>query len=100
MKGVDIKGFREKLRLSPREFATLVGASTSTVYRWEWYGLDTVPLDPFPALVMTWLSKRCQEPHQDWIEEVREACVMHGPLAGLATLLKPLVPPPQGRSAT
>jgi DNA-binding transcriptional regulator YiaG len=33
--GADVRRIRERLKLTPEVFAAVVGASTSTVYRWE-----------------------------------------------------------------
>jgi transcriptional regulator with XRE-family HTH domain len=46
MTGDDIRSIRAQLALTPPQFADLVGASPSTVYRWEQTGAKAVAIDP------------------------------------------------------
>jgi transcriptional regulator with XRE-family HTH domain len=46
MTGNDIKAIRTQLALTPVQLADLIGASQSTVYRWEQTGPNPVAVDP------------------------------------------------------
>lgn len=46
MTGNDVKWIRTQLALTPVQIADLIGASQSTVYRWEQAGPNAVAVDP------------------------------------------------------
>lgn len=97
MKGKEIEQIREALRMSPPQFAQLLGVHISTVYRWASAGDAYVKLDPLHASLLARIQASLSErtakgEWEDWAEQILKALLIGGTLAGLAIILCEVLP--------
>jgi len=91
MKGSEVRALRERAGLSPGLFAELVGASPSSVTRWEQAGEGPARMHPYQTRVITLLRQQLDErgdgPDGQLATSIREALIAAGSLRGLYRLL-------------
>lgn len=88
MFGDDVKLIRTCFELSVAQLADLIGASPSSIYRWEAAGSKIVEVEPFQLRLLTVMSKASPETAVD----VRDGLVIGGGLLGLYRLLNACLP--------
>jgi transcriptional regulator with XRE-family HTH domain len=88
MLSADVTTLRERLLLTRDQFASLLGVSPSTVYRWE-AADGNLSVDPMQRWILAALQDRMEKPGgADRIErEVCRALVIRGGLYALYKLL-------------
>lgn len=95
--GDQIRAVREKLGLDRVRFASILGVSTSSVYRWETSGPDAVRFDKLQADLLETLDARTAAGvvgGATTIRAVRQIAMNHGAgLVGLHKLLGVLLVP-------
>ena len=78
------------------QFAQLLGVHYVTVLRWEQAGLQQLRLDPlyasFLAQVQQGLETKKAQKREEWGQAILRGLLLGGTLAGLAVLLKDLLP--------
>jgi hypothetical protein len=91
MTGAQIRWIREQVRLTPAQFAELIGASLSSVYRWESAGPSEVAIDPFQhrifVLLQQQIASRESTRQQELAKRIATGLAIGGGLLGLFHLL-------------
>jgi transcriptional regulator with XRE-family HTH domain len=95
MTRLDIKILRERLGLSVRQNAQLLGVSPSTAYRWEGDGekypgqtpLDVPPVDPMQHDLLVLMQRVPEERVGTLKDKLQAALTEHGTMRGLHELL-------------
>lgn len=90
--GRSVRELREALRLTPQQFASLVGVSPSTISRWELAGNDVLRPEPLQLQLLTVieqeLGKRPTAGSRDaFVDEIGRALLIGGGLLALYKLL-------------
>ncbi|WAS91921.1 helix-turn-helix domain-containing protein [Nannocystis punicea] len=91
--GNAIRELREKLGMTPEQFAGLLGVHPSSLYRWEAKHDDVVRLDPMQLRILTALRdelNRKQHPREqaEWGQVLLTALLIGGGLFALFKLLE------------
>ncbi len=91
MTGDAIRSLRVRLQLAPQQLAELLGASISTVYRWEAAGPVEVAIDPFQLRILGLLREQMAaadaQRQNDVAEGIAKGLLIGGGLLGLYHLL-------------
>lgn len=91
MTGNDVRWIRDQYKLTPPQLAELIGASPSSVYRWESAGRSVVAIDPFQkrllALLLQQLAARYGANRGELVRAISSGMTVGGGLLGLYHLL-------------
>lgn len=99
MTGIEVRAVREKLKLTPAQFGELVGATSSTVYRWESLGSRHVGMENHARRVIALADQQVSSRGDRLSREVHEAMGAGGGLRGLYCLLRCAFGGDQGNGA-
>ena len=88
MTGAWIRELRLRTGCEPQEFAALLGVHSSTLYRWEKAGDNSVRVEPFQHQVLVTLDRQMGRPGAEALcREMRDDVRISG-LLGLYRLLR------------
>ena len=95
MTGADVSKLREGLEWSAAQFATLLGVSPSTVYRWEEHAEERLKIEPLQLQLLVVLRTELQRGRRT-ARELRDrlegALALGGSLRALHVLLSAIYP--------
>lgn len=91
MTGDEVRWLRAQLGLTPQQLSDLIGASLSSVYRWESGGPKAIVIDPFQARLLGLLREqfvsREASKQQELAKGIATGLLIGGGLLGLYHLL-------------
>lgn len=111
MTGADVRSIRTQLGLSVPQLAELIGASQSSIYRWESLGPQEVAIDPGQARLLLLMKQQIDSQNAAALAKgIAAGLLLGGGLLGLYHLLDAVysddkksrrtAPPAQGRART